>query len=122
MSELLIWRRIPPGSKLEVSVSPLDGQFTMMGQVFRISPRNPPDEEWTDADFRPGPKRLTLKESTDYIVDVLLQFVSAARESASVRVGVVKANGSNFGKPQTVVLKGKNGDPPDTVSIILITL
>ena len=122
MSELLIWRRVPPGAELEVTLSPLDGEFTARGQVFRFSAANPPDEEWTDADLRPGPKQLRLARSTDYIVDILLTFVSEERSEAAARVAVIKPNGLSFGKPQTVPLKGKNGDPPDTVSVILITL
>jgi hypothetical protein len=121
MSELLTWLRVPNGAALEVSLEPLDGQFTATGQVFRFKAGNPPDEDWTDADLRPGPKRLALKASTDYIVDVLVQFVGTVSSAATVRAAVVKGDGSPHGKRRTVTLRGKNGDPPDTVSILLVT-
>jgi hypothetical protein len=122
MSELLIWRRVPAGSKLEVAVGPADGQFTTTGQVFRFSASNPPDEDWSDEELRPGPKRLRLKGSTNYIVDILVAFVGTTRMTATARATVLKPDGSTFGKPQSVELKGKNGDPPDTLSIVLLTL
>ena len=121
MSELLTWLRVPPDSTLSVSVVPLDGQFTCTGAVYRYSDSNPPDVKWSDTDVRPGPKELTLEGATDYVVDLLVQFVGSTTSTAIVRASVTKPDGSPYGRPRTAELSGRNGDLPDTVTIVLIT-
>jgi hypothetical protein len=121
MSELMTWRRIPPGATLEVSLTPAAGEFSATGQVFTFSPTNPPDQEWLDAEVHPGPKQFRIGKASDYIVDLLVTFVSPARTTATVSVSVIKSDGTTYGRPRTATLAGKNGDAPETVSIVLIT-
>lgn len=121
MSELLTWLRVPPGSTLKVTLEPVNGEFTSTGQVFRFGGRRKADEQWSDADIRPGPKKLSLKSSTDYVVDVLVTFVGGTKATASVRASVLKADGSLHGRPRKADLSGAKGDPPDSVTIVLIT-
>jgi hypothetical protein len=121
MSELLTWLRVPPDSTLSVSVEPLDGQFTCTGAVYRYSDSNPPDDKWSDTDVRPGPKELTLEGATDYLVDLLVQFVGSTTSTAIIRASVTKPDGSPFGRARTAELSGRNGNPPDAVTLILIT-
>ena|ERR1700674_2853282 len=121
MSELMSWRKIPPGATLEVSLTPAPGQFTSTGTVYTYNSSNPPDQKWKDAEVHPGPRKMPIESGSDYIVDLLVSFVSPADTTAAVAVAVRKSDGSSFGKPLTAQLTGKNGAPPDTVSIILVT-
>lgn len=121
MSELMMWRRIPPGCHLEVGVIPAEGEFAAAGKVFTYGGGPTPDEDWPDKDLRPGPKSFDLKSKRDYVVDILVSFASALSTSATVQARVVKADGSVYSKPDERVLKGKNGDAPGTVSIVLIS-
>jgi hypothetical protein len=121
MSELMTWRRIPSGCKLEVSLTPVPGEFTATGEVFPIGPTNPASQEWSDTDVHPGPKVFTIGSGKDYIVDLVVTFVSAAASEATVNVRVVKPDGTSFGRPRSATLTGRIGDPPDTVSIVLVT-
>ena len=121
MSELMMWRRIPPGSHVEVGVIPAGGEFAASGKVYTYGGGPIPDEDWPDKDLRPGPKLFDLKSKRDYVVDVLVSFASTAPTSATVQARVVKADGSVYSKEDERTVKGKNGDAPGTVSIVLIS-
>lgn len=121
MSQLLTWLRVPPGSTFEVALEPEDGEFTSTGQVFRFGRRRLPDQSFRDEDVRPGPKVVQLKASTDYIVDLMVSFVGNTRATATARARVVKSDGTLHGRPRAVELKGKHGDEPETVTIVLVT-
>jgi hypothetical protein len=120
MSELMMWRRIPPGSRLEVAVTPAGGDFAAAGQIFNYG-SNARDGTWTDAQIHPGPKFLSIQTRRDYIVDVTVSFVSSDVSKATVDARVVKADGSVFSEPDTADLSGKNGDRPEIVTIVLIS-
>jgi hypothetical protein len=120
MSELMMWRRIPPGSRLEVGVTPAGTEFAATGQVFNYG-SNAQDESWTDAQIHPGPKSLTIQNARDYIVDIIVSFASAGVSQATVDARVVKADGNVFSQPDSAVLSGKNSDAPRMVTIVLIS-
>jgi hypothetical protein len=119
MSELMMWRRIPHGSRLEVAVTPAGGEFAATGQIFNYG-SNAQDGTWTDAQIHPGPKSLNLRTGRDYIVDVTVSFASSGVSKATVDARVVKADGSVFSEPDTADLSGKNSDRPQIVTIVLI--
>jgi hypothetical protein len=121
MSELMMWRLIPKGAKLDVRVTPADGEFAATGIVYHYAGGNVADETWADAELRPGPRTLMLKNSRDYIVDILVSFASAAASKATVSARVVKADGGIYSKPDARTVQGKNGDAPVTVTIILMS-
>jgi hypothetical protein len=104
-----------------VSVTPADGEFGVIGTLFTFGAGNVPDEEWSDSDLHPGPKTQRLRNDRDYAVDVIISFASAAPTTATVAATVVKANGEAFGRPREAQLRGKNGDPPETVTMVLVT-
>lgn len=121
MSFLMTWRRIPKGSRLVLSVTPPGGQCTTEGVVYTFHSSNPPDVRWKDADIHPGPQELRLKNPRDYGVDIIATFASPAVTRVTVTAQVFKADGSPFGVPRVEELKGKNGDGPDTGTLILVT-
>jgi hypothetical protein len=64
---------------------------------------------------------VQLKASTDYIVDLKVSFVGLTRATATARARVVKSDGTLHGRPRVVDVRGKRGDEPETVTIVLIT-
>ena len=120
MSELMMWRRIPPGSHLEVEVTPAGGQFAAAGDVSQVG-TDARDADWTDAQLHPGPQSLTIQKARDYIIDVAVSFASPEVSTATVSAKIVKADGSVFSRPNTVDLSGKNADQPQIVTIVLIS-
>lgn len=118
MSELMMWRLIPADSQLEVRVTPADGEFAVTGKVRHVGSRKV-DVDWADEELRPGPKSLTIQAGRDYVVDLLVSFASAAASEATVNARVVKSNGNTFSQPDSRAIRGKNGDAPSTVTIVL---
>lgn len=120
MSELIMWRRIPPGSHLEVEVTPAGGEFAAVGDISQVG-TTAKDDIWTDAQLHPGPHSLTIQKARDYIIDIAVSFASSEVSTATVSARVVKADGSVFSQPDTANLSGKNADQPGIVTIVLVS-
>ncbi len=74
---VITWVHVPPGSRLEVRVSPNDGAFISGGDIFMDDKGLLPVKQWKDAELRAGPAVEQLKDGVDYTVDIRAAAVSS---------------------------------------------
>jgi hypothetical protein len=121
MSELLMFNRVPHQSRMRVQVTPAGGEYAAAGTFFTFAGgREVPDETWSDAELQAGKRAGPLLRTRDYAADVVVSFASTAASGATVTATIEKPDGGVFGKVRTADVRGKNGDPPRTVTIIVV--
>jgi hypothetical protein len=123
MSELMTWVRVPRGSRLEVSVTPVTGRCVANAEFVTHEAEAQEDTElWTDAELQPGPRKAKLVPPHGYTVSLRVIFPTPQNSESLVTATVIKSDGSTFGPVKTQELEGKKGDPPRLVTIIVQTL
>lgn len=114
MANLKIWSRVPQGSTLELSAASPEETFDVRA---RYVPTDGNSEVWLRPDLVPGPKRKRLTSTS--VVRLLVSFLSAEEQDVEVRARVVKPNGTVHGDPYRETFRGKGGDEPVRVTLVI---
>jgi hypothetical protein len=123
VSELMLWTRVPDGSRLELRVATGTGKCVANAEWVVHTPDDSETTElWTDAELSPGPKKSRLRSPNDYAGFLRVTFPIKDPSQAMVTAQIIKPDGTNYGPVKSETVSGRKGDDPRLVTIIIRTL
>ena len=87
----ITWSHVPPGTQLEVSVTPANGDCSSVGNIFEDDGLVPVTQ-WEAGDLQPGPAVALLKAGTNTNADIRVVTGTTATTDGEVSAALVEAS------------------------------